>query len=247
MQLTTWNINSVRARAHLLPEWLDQRQPDVLCLQEIKCREEEFPRELFESRGYQLALWGQKTYNGVAIAAKAPLTDVERVGLVEGDADSRVIAATVGDLRVINCYVVNGQDRESAKYAHKLIWLDALLARVRAELERWPALVVCGDYNIAPDDRDVHDPELWREKNLCSTPELVDAWRAQHPDDSGRYSHTWWDYQARSFQRGLGMRIDHLLVSAPVFARLDTVEIDREARKLEKTSDHAPVAMRLRP
>jgi exodeoxyribonuclease-3 len=254
MRITSWNVNSVRARLHRIPEWLDEARPDVLCLQELKCMEEQFPREIFESRGYHLAIRGQKTYNGVAIASRLPLEDVDTDLPVAGDSEARGIAATIGGIRVVNLYVVNGKAVGDVKYEWKLQWLDALVAYVKGNYRPDQALVVCGDYNIAPTDEDTWDPELWHEKVLCSEPErarlqqlldwgLVDSYRALYPEAWGRYAHTWWDYRGRGFQRGLGMRIDHHLVTRSVMERTSAVEIDRNARKGEKPSDHAPVTL----
>lgn len=256
MRITTWNINSIRARLHLLPEWLATHQPDVLCLQELKCVEEQFPHEVFDEAGYNVVLSGQKTYNGVAIASRTPLSHVVTGVPLAGDPQARGIAATTGGVRVVNLYVVNGQEVGSEKYAYKLEWLDALQAWLPTDTPADDALVVCGDFNIAPDDRDVWDPVAWKDKVLCSEPErrrfqslldlgLTDAWRHLHGDESGRYAHTWWDYRGGGFQRGFGMRIDHHLVSRSVLARVRSVEIDRATRKLEKTSDHAPVVLEL--
>ncbi len=257
MRVTTWNINSVRARLHLLGDWLDDRRPDVLCLQELKCRDEDFPAAVFEERGYNLAVFGQKSYNGVAIASLHPIDAVVR-GLPVDDGEARGLAATTGGLRVVNVYVVNGREVGHEQYHRKLAWLGALRDWLDADATPGDDLVLCGDFNIAPADADVHDPELWRDRVLCSEPErarfrelldwgLTDAWRHLHPDASGRYAHTWWDYRGRGFQRGLGLRIDHHLVTAPVLARTRGVTIDREARKAARPSDHAPVHLDLDP
>ncbi len=254
MRITTWNINSLRARLHRVPDWLDQAAPDVLCLQETKCQDKEFPRELFEARGYQVAIYGQKTYNGVAIASKLPMTDIELGLPLQGDPEARGIAATIGGIKVVNLYVVNGKAVGDAKYAYKLRWLDALCDRTDAWRAAGGPLLLCGDFNIAPTDEDTWDADLWFGKVLCSPPErarfqrlldsgLVDAFRKKHPDAWGRYAHTWWDYRGGGFQRGFGMRIDHFLVTADLLDRSRAVVIDREARKGEKPSDHAPVTL----
>jgi len=254
MRITSWNVNSVRARLHRIPEWLDEARPDVLCLQELKCQADQFPREVFEERGYHLAIRGQKTYNGVAIASLLPLEDVDVDLPVQGNEEARGIAATIDGIRVVNLYVVNGKAVGDVKYDWKLQWLDALIAYVRGGYQSSQELVICGDYNIAPTDEDTWDPALWNGKVLCSEPErsrferllewgLTDAYRSLYPESWGRYAHTWWDYRGRGFQRGLGMRIDHHLVTQSILERATAVEIDRDARKGEKPSDHAPVTL----
>jgi exodeoxyribonuclease III len=248
MRLVTWNVNSVRARLDRVVAWLKKTDPDVACLQELKCEGSAFPREAFEAIGYKAAVHGQKTYNGVAILAKEAPQDVV-VGF-DGDpepAHARAIAATAGGLRVLNLYVPNGQEVGSPKYDYKLRWLDALREHVKAATP--PPDVVCGDFNVAPDDKDVHDPEKWRDAVLCSEPErarfraLLDAGYLdglREVDDAAGVF-TWWDYRAMSFQRKAGLRIDHVLVRAPLKAKLRSVVVDREERKGEGPSDHAPV------
>jgi exodeoxyribonuclease-3 len=226
----------------------------VLCLQELKCQEDQFPREVFESRGYHLAIRGQKTYNGVAIASLLPMEAVDKDLPLAGDTEARGIAATIGGVRVVNLYVVNGKAVGDVKYDWKLRWLDALVNYVKGQYVPTQDLVICGDYNIAPKDEDTWDPESWNGKVLCSEPErhrlkelldwgLHDSYRELYPDAWGRYAHTWWDYRGRGFQRGMGMRIDHHLVTRSIMSRAQTVEIDREERKGEKPSDHAPVTL----
>jgi exodeoxyribonuclease-3 len=258
MRITSWNVNSVRARLHRIPEWLDEARPDVLCLQELKCQEDQFPREVFESRGYHLAIRGQKTYNGVAIASLLPMEDVDIDLPLAGDAEARGIAATIDGIRVVNLYVVNGKAVGDVKYEWKLRWLDALIEYVKGRYEPSQDLVICGDYNIAPTDEDTWDPEYWHDRVLCSVPErerlqalldwgLHDSYRELYPDSWGRYAHTWWDYRGFGFQRGNGMRIDHHLVTRSIMNRATGVEIDRDARKGEKPSDHAPVTLVIDP
>lgn len=249
MQLATWNVNSIRARLPKVLGWVRERRPDVLCLQEIKCLDEQFPRADFEAEGYAVETFGQKTYNGVAILSRLPLEDVAR-GFPGGEeAGARVIAATLGGVRVLDAYVVNGQEVGHAKYELKLRWLDALAAHVRAELQRHPRLALVGDFNVTFDDRDVHDPAAWREQILCSTPErealgrvlaagLHDAFR-RFTAEGGHY--TWWDFRTRAFLGNRGLRIDHVLLSAPALAACRGVEIDVAARRGEAPSDHAPV------
>ncbi len=255
MRLATWNVNSVRARLPRVLPWLESRRPDVACLQEIKCLDEQFPRAEIEALGYHVETFGQKTYNGVALLTLQPLADVVR-WRADGapDGEARVIAATVGDgrssaLRVINAYVVNGQEVGSAKYDYKLGWLARFAEFVAGQRAAHDRMVVVGDFNITFDDRDVYDPEEWREQILCSTPErqalaavmacgLRDGFRHFTPE-GGHY--TYWDFYTRGFQRGNGLRIDHVLLSEAALADCTAVEIDVEARKGEKPSDHAPV------
>jgi exodeoxyribonuclease-3 len=251
MRIATWNVNSVRARLRRVLEFLERQRPDVVCLQEIKCQDEQFPREPLEEAGWSCAVFGQKTYNGVAILARGRVEDVVR-GLDDGveDPEARVISAQVGDVILVNAYVVNGQEVGAERYHYKLQWLARLrdfVAR-RADLKA-EKVVVCGDFNVTFDDRDVHDPELWRERILCSTPErealagltglgLKDAFRKFH-EEGGHY--TWWDFRTRGFQRGLGLRIDHLLVSPPAYDALTDCVIDLESRQGAAPSDHAAV------
>lgn len=253
MRVTTWNINSLRARLARLPEILGRNRPDVLCLQETKVRDEDFPREAFAQLGYGLAVFGQKTYNGVAIASRHPIELVDKDFPVRGDGQARGLAVRTGGLLVVDVYVVNGRKVGDPAYDYKLYWLDRLRSWLDECASPEEPLVLCGDFNIAPEDRDVHDPEAWREKVLCSTPErerfrklldwgLTDAFRAFN-EDAGRYVHTWWDYRGRAFQRGLGLRIDHHLVTRPVLDRATGVLIDRDARKGQRPSDHAPVTL----
>jgi exodeoxyribonuclease III len=249
MKIATWNVNSIRARHDRVLAWLDDRQPDVLCMQETKVVDGDFPAGELEERGYHCAIHGQKSYNGVAIVAREPLEDVRRGFDDGGDDDCRLIAATVGGLRVLSAYVPNGQAVGSDKYRYKLEWL----ARLRAHLERAhdPAepLALVGDFNVAPDDRDVYDPALFEGRILCSEPErralaavvswgLSDALRLHHPDP-GLYS--WWDYRQLGFAKNRGLRIDHIYLTAPLAALCTAAHVDRDARKGKLPSDHAPV------
>ena len=250
MKIATWNVNSVRARLPSLLPWLEDRGPDVVCLQETKCLDEQFPREPIEELGYQLATFGQRTYNGVAILSRRPLEDVVRGLSGEGeDAQKRVIGAQVEDFLLLDLYVVNGQEVGSEKYAFKLDWMARLRDFVAERYDMREKVVLCGDFNVTFDDRDVWDPEAWRERILCSTPErealkalmepgLHDALRHFDPEP-GRY--TWWDFRTRGWQRGHGLRIDHFLCSEPALEACTGVEIDLEARDGQKPSDHAPV------
>jgi exodeoxyribonuclease-3 len=250
MRLVTWNVNSLRARLDRVVAWLTKHSPDVVCLQELKCREEDFPRAALEALGYRCAVHGQKTYNGVAILSKAEPADVARG--FDGDPDpamSRAIAATFGDVRVLNLYVPNGQDLGTPKYEYKLKWYAALRAHLDATYRPDRPLVLVGDFNVAPEDRDVYDVEKLRGTILLSDAEraafrrlldfgLFDAHRAFDPSDK---LFTWWDYRGAMFQRGLGYRIDFVLPTAPLMARCTGVVVDREERKGEGPSDHAPV------
>jgi len=250
MKIASWNVNSLNVRLPHLLQWLDAAKPDVVCLQETKLEDAKFPEDALLERGWRSAFAGQKTYNGVAILAKQPISDVQ-VGIPDfADEQKRAIAATVGGIRVINLYVVNGQAVGSEKYAYKLRWLAAVQDWIAAELAAHPQLVVLGDFNIAPDDRDVHDPLVWNDDSiLTSTAEraalkrllalgLCDSYRL-HSDQVGEFS--WWDYRAAGFRRNLGLRIDLALVSEALRSRAVAAGIDREPRMLERPSDHAPV------
>ncbi|MFO1010745.1 MAG: exodeoxyribonuclease III [Planctomycetota bacterium] len=251
MRIATWNVNSVRARLPVLLDWLARAKPDVVCLQETKCLEEAFPREAIEDAGYQCAIYGQKTYNGVAILSKRRIEDVAR-GMQDGveDPEARVISAVVEDVILVDVYVVNGQEVGHPRYEYKLEWLERLAKDVARRFDvTKEKVVVCGDFNVTFDDRDVHDPGLWHEKILCSTRErealakltdlgLADSFRKFH-EEGGHF--TWWDFRTKGFQRKQGLRIDHLLLSPPAMAACSAVEIDLEPRAGEKPSDHAPV------
>lgn len=250
MKLVTWNLNSIRARTERLLLWLDRERPDIVCLQETKVEDAGFPQEPLRRAGYEVAMFGQRSYNGVAILSTAPLADVTRgFGDDVADTEARVIAATTHGVRVVCLYVPNGQDLTSEKYPYKLAWFD----RLRAYLDRTatPAddLVVCGDMNVTADDRDVWSPDKWRDQIHCSPAErealervrafgLVDVFREHHPE-GGVYS--WWDYRGVSFFKDQGLRIDHILATAPLVARCTGCTIDRTARKGQDASDHAPV------
>jgi len=249
VKLASWNVNSIRQRLTHVVDWLNAHEPDVLGLQEIKAEAARFPLAEIEATGYHCVLDGQKAYNGVALLSRDEPADVT-TGIPDfSDEQRRVIAATYGGMRVINVYVPNGQSVGSDKYRYKLDWLDALAAYVGAELKRHEQLAIVGDFNIAPDDRDVHDPELWRDMVLCSGPErdrlkallnlgLVDTFRLfEQPEGSW----SWWDYREMNFRRKRGLRIDLILASKALAARCMASTIDVEPRKLEKPSDHAPV------
>ena len=253
MKLATWNVNSVNVRLPQLVEWLAVARPDVLCLQELKAEEPKYPRKELEAAGYVSAVSGQKTYNGVAILARGAPADV--VPGIPGLADEqkRVIAATVQDLRVVCLYCPNGQAVGSDKYEYKLGWFSALREYLAAELQRHPRLVVLGDFNVAPEDRDVHDPKAWEGQVHVSQPERA-AWRALLAlglKDSFRLfgqpekTFSWWDYRMMAFRRNAGLRIDHILLSDAVAQSCVASGIDKAPRKLERPSDHAPALAEL--
>jgi exodeoxyribonuclease-3 len=249
MRIASWNVNSLRVRLPHVVDWLGAQQPDVLGLQEIKLVNDKFPAEELTAAGYHSAVNGQPTYNGVALLSRQPPADISFDLPGFADEQRRVIAASYGDTRVINLYVPNGQSVDSEKYAYKLRWLEALHDYLHAELRSHPRLVVMGDFNIAPEDRDVHDPEAWRGKVLCSDRErdslraleklgLKDSFRLfEQPDRS----YSWWDYRNLAFRRKQGLRIDLLLVSDALAACCTGSFIDPEPRRLERPSDHAPV------
>jgi exodeoxyribonuclease-3 len=249
MKLATWNVNSLKVRLPHLLEWLPVARPDVVCLQETKLEDDKFPRAEIEAAGYQVVFSGQKTYNGVALLSRAPLADVQ-VGIPGfEDEQKRVLAATIENTRVVCVYIPNGQSLDSDKYPYKLRWLDALIAWLKDELSRHPRLALLGDYNIAPEDADVHDPAAWAGNVLVSEPErarfqaladlgLKDAFRL-FPQEEKSYS--WWDYRQGAFRRNLGLRIDHILLSHELAAGCSACVIDKTPRRWERPSDHTPV------
>lgn len=250
MKLVTWNINSIRARTQRLVGWLDANRPDVVCLQETKVEDAQFPLEAVEKLGYRAVMFGQKSYNGVAILSTAEITDVTRgFGDDPADDEARVIAGTTHGIRVVDVYVPNGQDLTSDRYPYKLAWYG----RLRAFLERTASpdqpVVVCGDMNVTADDRDVWSPDAWKGQIHCSAPErealagmrgwgLDDVFRVLRPD-GGVWS--WWDYRGVSFFKDQGLRIDHILTTKVLTAKCTSCVIDRAARKGQDASDHAPV------
>lgn len=250
MRIATWNVNSVRARLPRVTPWLADGGPDVVGLQETKCVDAEFPREVFEAAGYRVAVFGQKTWNGVAIAAKGELTDVSTGLPGEGpDDQKRVIEATVDGVRVINLYVPNGEAPGSDKFAYKMGWLETLRTHIADRYSPDDPIVMVGDFNIAPDDRDIHDPVAKRgtihvtdeERDALSRLKdwgFVDAHRLV---TNRRGVYTWWDFRGAMFEKGKGYRIDLVLVTEPMAARLRDVRVDLAARAGEKPSDHAPV------
>ncbi|HEY0973840.1 MAG TPA: exodeoxyribonuclease III [Solimonas sp.] len=253
MKIATWNVNSLRVRLPHLLDWLRSAQPDVVGIQETKCVDEQFPFAELEAAGYHAAHNGQKTYNGVALLSRHPLEAVSRDMAGFDDEQKRVIAATVNGVRIVNVYVVNGQAVGSEKYAYKLRWLDALKNLLTAELAAHPRLAVTGDFNIAPAPEDTHDPAVWEGQILCSEAERT-ALRALLDlglSDSFRLfpqppaSFTWWDYRQAAFRRNMGLRIDHILLSAPLVAECRSCAADLAPRRLERPSDHAPLMVEL--
>ena len=257
MKIATWNVNSLSVRLPQVLDWLAANPVDVLALQELKLTDDKFPHDAFTAAGYQAVSFGQKTYNGVAVLSKGEIGAPARNIPGFGDEQSRVLAATVqsaqGPVRVINGYFVNGQEPGSEKFAYKMRWLDALQAYVRAELAEHPRLVLLGDFNVAPDDRDSYDPEGLRETIHHTTEErehfqqllelgLTDAYRMfEQPEKS----FSWWDYRMLGFQKNRGLRIDHILVSSALKPLVAACAIDRQPRKNKQPSDHAPVVLTL--
>lgn len=253
-KIASWNVNSLNVRLPQVLDWLAAESPDILALQETKLVDEKFPRAEIEAAGYRALFAGQKTYNGVALLSRRPGTDP--VADIPGldDPQRRVLAATYGKLRVINLYVPNGENVDSDKYQYKLGWLKKLTDWLRAELAANPRLVVLGDFNIAPEPRDVYDPKAWEGSVLFSEPEraafralleigLCDSFRLfEQPDRS----FSWWDYRMQGFRRNLGLRIDHILASAELCKVCTASRIDKGPRASERPSDHAPVVAEFR-
>ncbi len=253
MEIATWNVNSLRVRLPQVLDWLAENPVDCLALQEIKLQDPDFPHAALAEAGYTAVCSGQKTYNGVALLSREPARDVETGLPGHADPQRRLIAATVGDVRIVNVYVPNGERPDSDKYAYKLDWLARLRDYLAEAHRRHPRLVVCGDFNIAPDDRDCHDPEAWAGRILCTDQEreafrallatgLADAFR-EVCDAPGHYS--WWDYRAAAFRRDLGLRIDHILCSPTVLGDGLECRIDKTPRGWDRPSDHAPVVVHL--
>jgi len=255
MKIATWNVNSVRARQERLLEWLRTRKPDILCLQELKCTDADFPTDAVREVGYHAAIHGQKTYNGVAILAKEEPRDVVK-GLSDGvdDTHARLIAATVGGIRVVSAYAPNGQSVDSEQYHYKLQWYERLRRYLDTRHQPGEPLVLGGDWNVAPADLDTYDPKEWEGQTLFTAKEkaalqrvcdfgLQDSFRQLYPDVQ---KFSWWDYRMLAFPKNRGLRIDHLYVTAPLVPRLVQVDVDREERKGKQPSDHAPVWLELR-
>jgi exodeoxyribonuclease-3 len=253
MQLATWNVNSLTVRLPQVLDWLAANPVDALVLQETKTTDDKFPREAIEAAGYQVAFFGQKTYNGVALISRVQAQDV--VKNIPGFEDdmARVIAGTVDGVRVIGAYFPNGQAPESDKFVYKMRWLDALHAWLGREISQYPELVLMGDFNITVDDRDVWDPVGLKDTIHCTVPErehfqrlielgMHDAFRLF---DQAEKSYSWWDYREFAFRRNRGLRIDHILVSDALQASVQSCVIDKAPRKNERPSDHTPVVVTL--
>ncbi|MGD9020598.1 MAG: exodeoxyribonuclease III [Lysobacterales bacterium] len=248
MKIASWNVNSLNVRLPHVLAWCDIAKPDVLALQETKLTDDRFPANELQDAGYHSVFSGQKTYNGVAILSREPATDVITDIPDLDDPQRRILAATVGGVRVVDLYVVNGSEVGSEKYAYKLHWLEQVTNWIAEEVQQHEKLVVLGDFNIAPDDRDVHDPEAWHERILCSTPErealqrmldlgLTDTFRLFQQEEK---TWSWWDYRAAAFRRNLGLRIDLVLASKALAEACTASYIDKEPRRQERPSDHAP-------
>lgn len=247
MKLATWNVNSLKVRLPHLLEWLAANPVDVVCLQETKQQDADFPRAELQAAGYHSAFSGQKTYNGVALLSRHPISDVQYGIPNFDDEQKRVIAATVNGVRVVCVYIPNGQEVGSDKFEYKLRWLAALKAWLKEELAKHPKFALLGDYNIAPEDRDVYDPVAWQGNVLVSEPEraafqgllqlgLRDAFRLF---EQAEKSYSWWDYRMMAFRRNMGLRIDHILISPAL--QCTSCIIDKAPRKLERPSDHTLV------
>lgn len=250
MKVATWNVNSVRARAERVAAWLDKHRPDILCMQELKTEEKDFPFDIFSARGYEVALTAQRTYNGVAVASLGNVDDVEHnFGDDEIDDHARMVLGRVGDVHVLSVYIPNGQKVGSDKYVYKLRWLERLRAYLDKRFQPTDKVLVCGDFNVAPEERDVCDPSFWAgttlfHEDVRTALAHVCAWGLTdtlriHKQDAGVYS--WWDYRMLGFQKNQGLRIDQIWASQSMAELCDSAWIDREERKGAAPSDHAPV------
>lgn len=253
MKIATWNVNSLKVRLPHVLQWLENNPVDVLCLQETKLTDDKFPVMEIEAAGYQVAFTGQKTYNGVAILSKKPATDIVKNNPLFPDEQQRILAATFDTIRIVCAYVPNGQAVGSEKYAYKLDWLRSLTEWLSEERQKHPYMALLGDYNIAPEDRDVYDPVAW-EGNVLVSPAERDAFRAlQDIDlidayrlfDQPEKSWSWWDYRQLAFQKNRGLRIDHILLSKALASHCTACTIDRTPRKWTQPSDHTPVIAEL--
>jgi exodeoxyribonuclease III len=248
-KLATWNVNSLRVRLTHVLDWLNTHQPDALALQEIKLEDKDFPLDAFTTIGYNAVFIGQKTYNGVAIISKLPLSDIQTDLPDYTDPQRRILATTINHIRLINLYIPNGSTVDSDKYLYKLEWLENVTAYLKQQLAHYEKVVVVGDFNIAPEDRDVHDPAAWEGQVLVSEPErqVLRDWETLGFKDMFRLfeqepeSFSWWDYRAAAFRRNRGLRIDHIWASPALAALCHTCAIDKSPRKLERPSDHVPV------
>ena len=249
MKLVTWNVNSLKVRLPQVLKWLETNPVDVLCLQETKLTDDKFPQAEIEAAGFHVVFSGQKTYNGVAILSKYQINEVQKNNPLFKDDQQRIIAATIQGIRIVCAYIPNGQALDSDKFQYKLNWLKALHTWVKSEMANYENYALLGDYNIAPDDRDVHDPVAWEGMNLVSPAEraafqdlidlgLSDSFRQfEQPEKT----FSWWDYRQLGFRLNKGVRIDHILLSQSLSQRCIGCEVDRVPRKWEQPSDHAPV------
>lgn len=257
MRIATWNVNSIRSRLDQLTAWLSRAAPDVVCMQETKVEDDLFPHAALAECGYRAVVSGQKTYNGVAIAARLGLAieDVKKnLDDDPPDAQRRLIAATIEGVRIVDVYVPNGQAVGSPAFTYKLDWLARLQRDLAAHTAPGQELLVCGDFNVAPEPIDVHDPKKW-EGSVLVTPEeraalkkivdwgMVDVFRAHHAGEAGLY--TWWDYRMGAYRKNRGLRIDLMLCTPALAARCKGVTVDKRPRELEKPSDHAPVIVEI--
>lgn len=249
MKISTWNVNSLKVRLPHVLDWLAKVQPDVLAIQETKVTDEKFPKLDINDAGYEVVFAGQKTYNGVAVISRSQGKDIVTDVPDLDDAQRRILGATIDGTRILNLYVVNGSEVGSDKYTYKLGWLEKVTRYIQAQLAEHERLIVLGDFNIAPEDRDVHDPQAWHEKILCSTPErealctmlqlgLSDTFRLFEQPEA---AFSWWDYRAAAFRRNMGLRIDLILASNALSTACMSCHIDKEPRKWERPSDHTPV------
>ena len=251
-KLATWNVNSLRVRLDQVLDWIESEEVDILALQETKIVDLDFPAQIFHERGLYVTYSGQKTYNGVAIISREPITDVITDLPDYNDPQRRICGATVNDVRIINLYVPNGSEISSDKYQYKLTWLKHVTAWIKDEMSKHTQVVVLGDFNIAPHDLDVYDPIAWKDCILVSAPEreafsellnlgLHDSFRKHHQIEN---LYSWWDYRAGSFQKNKGLRIDHILTSSKLYEQCIECEIDKNPRQASRPSDHAPVWIR---
>lgn len=249
LKIATWNVNSLRVRLPHVLEWLTRYQPDVLALQETKLPDADFPENVIKQAGYEVCFSGQRTYNGVAVLSRYPLTEkITDIPSLD-DHQRRVLAVTIGDIRILNLYVPNGESVGSEKYCYKLSWLQHLTIFLKKELQKYPKMILLGDFNIAPDDKDVYDPQAWQGQVLFSEHErvafrdilqigFVDCFRLHSPTEK---SFSWWDYRLNAFKRNMGLRIDHILASTILATQCIQCHIDKVPRTFERPSDHAPV------
>jgi exodeoxyribonuclease-3 len=253
MKIASWNINSIKARLENLCQWIDSVQPDILFMQELKGVAENFPKEAFETRGYHLAIHGQKAYNGVAITSKFPVTEISNSVLSE-DEHARYLEVEIENIRMINVYCPNGNPVNGDKFPYKLEWFDALINRCNALFENDIPFLIGGDFNIIPTENDVHDPkawegdalyrqEVWGKFRTLQNMGLYDAYRMKHPHE--RDCFTFWDYQAGAWPQNKGIRIDHFLLTSDLADRLQSCSIDHEPRAWDKASDHTPITIEL--